>query len=268
MTSRPLEDLIRQVDGLDDVENVVLLGGEPTLHDDLVPVISYARKRGAKRVKLVTNGRRLSDMDFLAGLVEAGCRVFEVKLEGASPEVHERATGIPHSFGETLQGIENLSALRTAERDSERLFMAVRTGVTGQNLGELIPLVSMLGAFGLDCMTLARKSFDFSIREGSQWVANAMKVATLNRLWSQCEGFPPCLMNGCERHVAECLDVRYRPGEKPKGCHKCVYEPFCEGPSREYIQKNGSKEFKAVSASPYLEDMKRLHTMRFPHGQP
>jgi hypothetical protein len=268
VTSRSLEDLIRQLDDLDDPANVVFLGGEPTLHHELVPVISYARKQGAKRIKMVTNGRRLRDMDFLVGLVEAGCRVFEVKLEGASPEVHERATGTPYSFGETLQGIENLCGLRTSERYPEGLFLAVRAGVTAAALGDLIPLVSMLGAFGLDRITLARKSLDFSMVEGAQWVANALKVATLNRIWTQCEGFPLCLMKGCERHVTECLDVQYRPGEKPKGCQKCVYHTFCEGPPREYTEKAGAKEFKAVSASPYLEDIKRLHAMRFPHGQP
>ena len=268
VTNRPMEDLVRQVDDLDDPSNVVLLGGEPALHDDLVSLISYIRNQGAKRIKLVTNGRRLRDMEFLTALVEAGCRVFEVKLEGASPEVHERATGTPYSFGETLQGIENLCGLRAAERYPKGLFLAVRAGVTVATLGDLIPLVGMLGSFGIDRITLARKSLDFSMIEGAQWVANALKVATLNRMWAQCEGFPPCLMKGCERHVTECLDAQYRPEEKPKGCQKCVYNPFCEGPPREYIEKAGAKEFKAVSTSPYLEDLKRLHAMRFPHGQP
>ena len=82
MTSLSLEGLVRQVDGEDHLENLAFLGGEPTLFDDLLSLISQIRDRGAKRIKLVTNGRRLRDMDFLVSLVEAGCRVFEVKLEG------------------------------------------------------------------------------------------------------------------------------------------------------------------------------------------
>ena len=266
--TQSLEDIVQHIDLLDDPTNLLFSGGEPSLHSELLPAISYARKRGAKRIKMLSNGRRLADMDFLASLVEAGCRLFEVKLEGATPEVHDGATGVRDSFGETLQGIENLSAFGTDEEYPDGLFVAVRVGVGQANLGDLISLVGMLGSFGIDCITLARKSTDFPIREGAQWVANALKVATLNRTWAQSEGFPPCVMTGCERHVAECIDVRYRSGEKPKGCKKCVYETFCQGPPQDYIQKNGPKEFKAVTTSPYIDDMKRLHAMRFPHGQP
>jgi hypothetical protein len=267
-TSRTLDDLIRQVDGLDDLENVVLLGGEPTLHNDLISLVSYARKRSAKRIKLVTNGRRLSDMDFLVGLVEAGCRVFEVKLEGASPEIHEAVTGAGGSFGATMQGLENFGGLGQSEGYEDAVLVAVRVGVTGRNLADLVPTVSLLTSLGVDRIVLARRSCDFSMEEGSFLVANALRVATLNRTWSQCEGFPPCLMRGCERHLSECLDPNLRPGEKPKGCRKCVYERFCCGPPEDYVRERGSKEYRAVSTSPYLEDIKRLHAMRFSHGQP
>jgi hypothetical protein len=187
-TSRTLDDLIRQVDGLDDLENVVLLGGEPTLHNDLISLVSYARKRSAKRIKLVTNGRRLSDMDFLVGLVEAGCRVFEVKLEGASPEIHEAVTGAGGSFGATMQGLENFGGLGQSEGYEDAVLVAVRVGVTGRNLADLVPTVSLLTSLGVDRIVLARRSCDFSMEEGSFLVANALRVATLNRTWSQWKG--------------------------------------------------------------------------------
>jgi len=268
MTSPSLDGLIRQVDGLDNLENVAFLGGEPTLFSDLISLVSQIRARGAKRIKLVSNGRRLGDMDFLAGLVDAGCRVFEVKIEGSRPEVHEAVTGTRDSFGETLQGLENLGSLGRSAEYGDTLLVAARVGVTETNLGDLVPIVSLLTSFGVDRIVLACRSCDFSMADGAVMVTTAIKVATLNRTWAQSEGFPPCLMGGCERHVSELLDPRPRSGEKPKGCLKCDYEGFCGGPPARYLQERGPKEFRTVSGSSYLEDIRRLFAMRFAHGQP
>lgn len=268
MAGPSLDGLIRQVDDLEDLENVAFLGGEPTLFSDLISFVSQIRARGARRIKLVSNGRRLDDMNFLAGLVEAGCRVFEVKIEGSRPEVHEAITGVKDSFGETLEGLQNLGSLGRSAEHGDTLLVAARVGVTGTNLGDLIPMVSMLTSFGVDRIVLACRSCDFPMAEGAFVVSNAIKVATLNRTWAQSEGFPPCLMGGCERHVSELLNPRPHSGEKPRGCLKCDYERFCGGPPTRYLRERGSKEFRAVSGSSYLKDIGRLSTMRFAHGQP
>lgn len=267
MAGPSLDGLIRQVDGLENVENVAFMGGEPTLFTDVISLVSQIRDRGARRIKLVTNGRRLGDMNFLAGLVDAGCRIFEVKIEGSRSEVHDAVTRTTGSFGETLQGLENLCSLARSAGDRDTLLVAARVGVTGTNLGDLISIVSMLTSFGVDRIVLACKGCDFAMTDGAFMVTNAIKVAALNRTWAQSEGFPPCLMGGCERHVSELLDLRTRSGEKPKGCLKCDYEAFCGGPPAKYLRKKGSKEFRAVSGSPYSEDITRLWAMRFDHGR-
>jgi sulfatase maturation enzyme AslB (radical SAM superfamily) len=262
-TSYTLAGLLGQVEGLDDVENLALVGGEPTLHDDLISFVSRIREQGARRIKLVSNARRLGDIDVLSQLTEVGCRVFEVKVEGSRPEVHDAVTGVAGSFEETLTGLENLLDLGRSEENEDTLLVAVRVGVRGANLGDLVPVVSLLTSLGVDRILFERKSTDFSMPKGALIVANALKVATLNRTWSQSEGFPPCIMKGCERHVSECLDPRPRPGEKPKGCQKCDYEPFCSGPPAGYARARGSKEFRAVSNAPYIEDIQRLSATRF-----
>ena len=51
-----LTGLTHQVNALADPENVELCGGESTPNKDLVSLISSARARGARRIKLVTSG--------------------------------------------------------------------------------------------------------------------------------------------------------------------------------------------------------------------
>lgn len=262
-----LNELIGQVDALSNPENIELWGGEPTLHKDLLSLISLVRSRGARRIKLVTNGRRLAEWDLLKALVEDGCRLFEIKIQGSRPESHEAVTRVRESFDQTLQGLRNLSALSTSEEYGDAIFVAARVAVTRANLEELIPCVALLVSLGVDRIVFDRSGSDTPISDGSRMVANAMKVATLNRVWSVCEGFPTCLMIGCEIHVVDLLQPAGSHGKKPKGCLGCAYVDMCSGPPEDYVRKRGAKEFQAVSASPYLEDLKHLLKVRFVNGR-
>ena len=49
----------------DKEDNLVFYGGEPTLRNDLLEIISAARGGGYKRIKLLTNGRAFSDVHLL-----------------------------------------------------------------------------------------------------------------------------------------------------------------------------------------------------------
>lgn len=257
-----LKTLIQHVDRISALENVVLYGGEPTLHDALPDLISHLRTRGARRIKLVTNGRRLADDQAVLDLVRAGCRLFEIKLEGSCPEVHDAVTGKRGSFEQTMLGLETISGLAQSEQWRDGIFLAVRLGIRATNLEDVIGAVSMLASLGLDRIRLVRMGVDFPLSQGAFYVTNALRIATLNCTWTECEGFVPCVMKGCERHVVECLRTGLQKGDKPKGCARCDYEPVCAGPPEGYVARYGAREFRAVTGSVYIEDILRLRAMR------
>ncbi|MBW2107549.1 MAG: radical SAM protein [Deltaproteobacteria bacterium] len=261
-----LQTLIEHVDRMSDLQNVVLYGGEPTLHDDLFNLISHLRMRGARRIKLVTNGRKLADSDLVLELVRAGCRLFEIKVEGSHPEMHDTVTGRQGSFEQTMLGLEAVNGLAQSEQWEDGVFLAVRVGIRAANLEDLIGIVSMLVSFGLDRIKLVRKGLDFALSEGAFYVANALRLATLNRTWAECEGFVPCVMKGCERHLVEFLAPRLREGDKPKGCARCDYEQICPGPPEGYVGRYGAREFRAVTGSVYIKDIQQLRAMRSTNG--
>jgi hypothetical protein len=265
--ARGTDELIEQVDALTDTENLELCGGEPTLHAGLPSLISHGRNRGARRIKLVTNGRGLAEWDLLKSLVEKGCRLFEVKINGSGPQTHEAVTGARGSFDQTLQGLQNLGTLSGSEEYADAMYVAGRVAVTGVNIQDLTSTVALLVSFGVDAIILARRGADFSMMEAAQMVANAIRVATLNRVWSVCEGFAPCLMKGCEVHVAELLKPTAAKEEKPKVCGGCSYTTVCPGPPEEYMGKRGSRDFLAVSTSAYLGDLRRLLEARSLYGK-
>ncbi len=259
--------LMDQVDSLADPENLEICGGEPTLHRDLLSLIAHACSRGARRIKLVTNGRRLAEWDLVTSLVEQGCRLFEVKIFGSNPDTHETVTDRRGSFDETLQGLQNLASLCNSEDYADATYLEARVAVTRASLEDLIPMITLLVPFGVQRIILARQGVDFSMSESARIVANAMRVSALNRVWSVSEGFAPCLMNGCEMHIAELLRPVTSKEEKPRECRGCAYEDMCAGPPEEYALKQGLREFRPVSSSPYADDLKQLLDMRSFHAQ-
>jgi hypothetical protein len=262
-----LKGLTHQVDALADPENIELCGGASTPNKDLLSLISRARARGARRIKFVTSGQRLADRDMLKELIDAGCRLFEVRIHGSRPETHEPITGQRGSFDQTLQGLQHLSTLSSSEEHEGAIYVAARVAVTRANLEDLVPTIALLASLGVDRIILARGGGDLPMTEAAQVVGNAMRVAALNRVWSVCEGFPPCLMKGSEMHVAELLRPALSEAKKPKGCRGCTHIDICSGPPKGVAGERGLRAFRAVSSSPYVEDVRRLLRIRSLHAK-
>jgi len=82
-----------------------LIGGEPTLHPGIVDLIKYGKQIGLS-MKIVTNGRMLSNENFLRRIKEAGISIIAISIHSYKPTTHNKITK-NKSFGETVQGIKN-----------------------------------------------------------------------------------------------------------------------------------------------------------------
>jgi sulfatase maturation enzyme AslB (radical SAM superfamily) len=82
------------------VPQVVFTGGEPTLRNDLVPLVSHAEEFVTG---LVTNGRLLHKLS--KSLNEASLDYVQVSIESNSQSIHDEMTGVVNSWAETVNGI-------------------------------------------------------------------------------------------------------------------------------------------------------------------
>jgi len=109
---QPLTDELTTQEMYQAIDNMVeagvmhlsLGGGEPTVREDLIPVVKYATKY-ISSVGLVTNGYLL-DEKFTSKLAQAGLRQVMVSLDGAKPETHDANRG-EGSFEKAIQAIKN-----------------------------------------------------------------------------------------------------------------------------------------------------------------
>lgn len=246
---------------------VVITGGEPTLHRTLLPCARLARSLGYESVQIQTNGRLLCYGEACRRLVEAGVDEFSPALHGSTPEIHDGLTRAPGSYAQTVKGIQNLRAL------GQRVI--TNSVITQQNYRDLPALAGLLIDLGVHQFQFA---FVHILGTASQnrarlvprksavmpSVQRALDVGRSAGVRCMTEAIPYCLMRGYNKHVAERIipftrvyDAEqtlkdytlYRRNEgKAKGpnCSQCARDEACEGPWREYPQRYGWDEFVPI----------------------
>jgi len=114
-------------------ENLILSGAEITTFSGLESYLEFARDRGwFKKLQIQTNGRKLSNPDYLNRLIDAGLNEVFISVHGIGA-VHDAVTRVPGSFNQTLKGIHNL-----ADRDVNVITNTVLTRSNVQHLPELL----------------------------------------------------------------------------------------------------------------------------------
>jgi len=135
------------------IPHIVFTGGEPTLRSDLPDLIHYAEDKG-QITGLNTNGRRLSDKDYIDKLVEAGLDHVQITLESHHPEIHNQMVARMGAWDQTVSGIRN--ALNSP------LYVMTNTTMLQQNspfIEETLEFLATLGVptVGLNALIYAGK---------------------------------------------------------------------------------------------------------------
>jgi MoaA/NifB/PqqE/SkfB family radical SAM enzyme len=91
----------------DGCDGIILTGGEPTLHKELPEYISYCRN-GGMQVKMVTNGQRLANRDYLRCLVGSGLTQVHFSIYTHKPDLQIYLTNNRRSFSNNAKALANL----------------------------------------------------------------------------------------------------------------------------------------------------------------
>jgi His-Xaa-Ser system radical SAM maturase HxsC len=96
-------------------EHLCITGGEPTLlGEDLITLVQTCRQKLPDTLLIMlSNARRLKDLEFARALVQAGSPnlLIETPLFADNDTEHDAVMGAKGSFYETLQGLHNLALL-------------------------------------------------------------------------------------------------------------------------------------------------------------
>jgi radical SAM protein with 4Fe4S-binding SPASM domain len=120
------------------VPHICFTGGEATLRDDLPELIAYSVRLG-HIVGLLSNGRRLSDAEYVQSLATAGLDHAQITLESCREEVHDKMVGA------RARGADG-SRIRNA---STPAFVMTNTTLLTENAGHIEETIDFLGGMGV-----------------------------------------------------------------------------------------------------------------------
>ena len=119
--------------------NLILLGGEPTLHPDLAPIVKYARRLGYGSITIDTNGYLFGDI--LSRVSPEEVDYISFSLDGATRETNDRIRG-EGSYDTCLGGI------RKAVRKGYAASLIYT--ISNTNIHELRMMAPLLDDLGVD----------------------------------------------------------------------------------------------------------------------
>jgi sulfatase maturation enzyme AslB (radical SAM superfamily) len=238
-------------------DGIVLYGGEPTLRNDLLNIVNTAREKGCRRIKIITNGRTFSNIQYLQQVMRAGSSLFEITLWGSNPNLHEYLSRAPGSFWETMNGLQNLSGLPHDK------FVCVRIPVCKENLADLENSVITALNIGAHRIILSIQDQTLSFQSALGHISNSINISIFNRVWILTEGVPFCIMQGLEQHMSEIYSgwetLYERIYQQPRQCAECIYRQLCPGIDVHYVKHFGNREFLPVKAGKHFDDIKVLY---------
>lgn len=163
-----LEQNLRLLDLLDpgEVTCLAITGGEPTLLGErLVELVGRCRNRLPKAtITLLTNARKLKNLDFAKELFQAGypALVLEVPLFGATDTEHDEVMGARGAFWDTIQALHNLALLGqpVGLRTVLHALTVPRLVPYAEFIYRNLPFVLQVAFMGMETMGLAEKNLD------------------------------------------------------------------------------------------------------------
>jgi len=122
---------------------IFLWGGEPMLYPDILPLISYIKKKGMP-ISLVTNGTLMKDR--IPQIVENKLDVLLFSIDGPR-DTHDCIRGYKGAFDQTIRAVQEVLQERKMRRQAKPFvaFVSVITSDNQHNFGEIFDLAEDLG---------------------------------------------------------------------------------------------------------------------------
>ncbi len=238
-------------------DSVVFYGGEPTLRNDLLPLVAEARGEKYRRIKIVTNGRAFSNRHYLDRLMTSGCSLFEISLWGSNQNLHDHLSGAPGSFWETMTGLGNLSEV------PHEKFVCIRIPICRENTPDLENTVVTALNSGAHRIVLSLQDRNLPPESLVGHLSNCINISIFNRVWILTEGFPFCCMQGLEQHMSEIYSgwdtIPPRTYRKKRQCSDCTYDKICHGVDSRFVHPVGQRDFPPVKAGGVADRIKALY---------
>ncbi|MFW6009325.1 MAG: radical SAM protein [Nanoarchaeota archaeon] len=251
-------------------ERVTITGGEPTIRNDFCDIINYAKNDLNFIVYLQTNGRMFKSLEFTKKTL-LFIDFIIIALHSDKESIHDKITQRKNSFKETIDGIKNLISLNAN--------IGIKIVISKYNYKDLKNILILLKSLKVNYVNIAfphangnaLKYFDKVVpnyKDIVSYVENAIEFSKENNIILELEQVLPCCLNK-NYDMKYFTDIKLKSNEcelkqlnqdmlkgknlfkkdkrKIPQCKSCIYNRYCDGFWKEYIEKRGYDEFKCVN---------------------
>lgn len=178
------------------LENIRFSGGEPTLHKDIIEIVSYAKSKGINRIAISSNGS--NKWEIYEKLIAAGVNDFSISLDACcSSEGDKMAGGVYGAWDKVVENIKRISALAC--------YCTVGVVLTPDNIAETLKIVKFAHSLGVS---------DIRIITAAQWNE---RIDEFKKIPQELLNFHPILKYRTENFMNG-KDIR---GIRETDSHKC-----------------------------------------------
>jgi MoaA/NifB/PqqE/SkfB family radical SAM enzyme len=132
------------------IPTLSILGGEPLLRSDIIPLIEYAKKFGME-VQITTNATLITK-ELADKLVDLGVDSVSMSLDGSTAELHDKIRGIKGTFSRAVHGIKTLVYAKQHKK-SKKPWVSVGFTLENENCSDLNNFLKFAKRIGVNSIT-------------------------------------------------------------------------------------------------------------------
>ncbi len=241
---RITEEIKKEIDAIPDKENTRLIvsGGDPTIHPEIISIITYANRQGFKSIQLITNGRMLAYRLFSDKIIKAGLNEITFSIHGHTPEMHDSLTRSKGSFKQVMAGVKNVRA-------HKNIIINTDIVITKQNYRFLENIVTLLMDKGIMELNLHSitpygnaydnlELIDYEFDAVTPYVHAAIDACKKRGAVLWMSRFPPQYLYGYEEFILDSYKIFDQDLKPTKQNFQGRKIPFCKGKRCKYCSIN------------------------------
>ncbi|MDP1845159.1 MAG: radical SAM protein [Candidatus Moranbacteria bacterium] len=184
------------------IDQVVLSGGEATIHPEFIEIVKMAKDMGYKHIQVITNGRMFAYRDFLISSIRAGVNEITFSIHGHTEELHDSLTQIKGSFKQALIGLKNALVVDGLIVNQD----IVINGMNVENLADILKYFINFGVREFDLLQIIpfgrawenRNKLFYDIEKALPNLKEAFQFSKNREIFIWTNRFPPRYLEGFE----------------------------------------------------------------------
>ena len=145
------------IDKLSGFNNILVIsGGEPLLHRDIIPILTYIAKKSNIDCCLITNGFYLEK--FAQEILDTQINSVSISIDGPNADIHDKIRGREGAFAKAITGLEKLLKLKEKTKSSLPR-VSINFTINSINFHLLKEAINFFKNFKLDSFSISQLTF-------------------------------------------------------------------------------------------------------------